>query len=78
MRGIYICDPANRLIDAITGSMVTMYTWDANGNLTSDGSNTYTYDTANRLIEYTDGTTSIVSSYAYDGLGNRYGGHGTD
>jgi len=31
------------------------YTWDNNGNLTSDGTNTYTYDYANRLVSLTNG-----------------------
>ncbi len=41
----YIPDDANRLtsVNGVT------YTWDANGNLLSDGIKTYTYDSANRL-----------------------------
>ncbi|MBL8120714.1 MAG: RHS repeat-associated core domain-containing protein, partial [Anaerolineae bacterium] len=40
-------------------------TFDANGNLTNDGTNTYTWDRANRLL-------SVGSSaYAYDGSGSR-------
>jgi YD repeat-containing protein len=46
------------------------FTYDNNGNLTSDGANTYTsYDRANRLREVTNGTTTI--QYAYDGMGRR-------
>lgn len=41
------------------------FTYDANGNLTSDGTNTYVWDRANRLL-----STGGVS-YAYDGAGNR-------
>jgi len=41
------------------------YTYDARGNLTNDGVNTYTWDRANRLL------SSTGVSYAYDGLGNR-------
>ncbi|MBF0384621.1 MAG: RHS repeat protein, partial [Candidatus Omnitrophica bacterium] len=45
------------------------YAYDGNGNLTSDGANTYTYDEENRL------TSVIVSGseaiYSYDGLGRR-------
>lgn len=40
-------------------------TYDANGNLTNDGTNTYVWDRANRLLSVGS------SSYAYDGLGNR-------
>ncbi len=40
-------------------------TYDANGNLTNDGTNTYVWDRANRLL-------SVGSSvYAYDGMNNR-------
>jgi RHS repeat-associated protein len=42
------------------------YDYDANGNLTSDGGNTYTYDAENRLVSSTlSGGTSIT----YDPLG---------
>jgi RHS repeat-associated protein len=42
------------------------YGYDANGNLTSDGSNTYTYDAENRLVSSSlSGGTSIT----YDPLG---------
>jgi len=45
------------------------YTWDANGNLLSDGSRTYTYDHANRLLSVLQGGNSY--SFAYNGLGDR-------
>lgn len=41
------------------------YTYDANGNRTSDGTSTYTYDQANRL------TANLTTRYAYDGDGLR-------
>ena len=45
-------------------------TWDKNGNLTQDNTGaTYTYDSANRLKTVTQGST--VSSYVYNGLGDR-------
>ncbi|MEM8531768.1 MAG: RHS repeat-associated core domain-containing protein [Chloroflexota bacterium] len=47
------------------------YTYDAAGNLTSDGITTYTYDTANRLIQ--TNTAGQISSYTYDGHGNLIG-----
>ena len=54
------------------------YTFDANGNLLSDGQNTYTYDSANRLSSVSSSTSaslstgqSTVSSYQYNGLGDR-------
>jgi RHS repeat-associated protein len=50
-------------VDGIT------YTWDANGNMLSDGVNTYAYDKANRLKSFTG--ASLSASYAYNGLGDR-------
>jgi RHS repeat-associated protein len=63
----YTYDIANRLtsVDGIS------FTWDANGNLISDGDTTYTYDVANRLRTVVqDGTTY---SFSYNGLGDRVG-----
>jgi RHS repeat-associated protein len=47
----YIYDAANRLQFSLSGGQLTTYTWDLRGNLTSDGSQSYTYDQANRLVE---------------------------
>lgn len=44
-------------------------TYDTNGNLTSDGTFTFAYDSANRLITAT--ATGITASYAYDSRGQR-------
>jgi RHS repeat-associated protein len=43
--------------------------YDANGNLTSDGSNTYTYDIENRLVTASGAHTA---SLAYDPVGRLY------
>jgi RHS repeat-associated protein len=61
----YTYDAANHMtsVDGVT------YTWDANGNMLSDGANTYTYNKANRL---TGVTGTDVSSFTYNGLGDRY------
>jgi YD repeat-containing protein len=61
----YAYDPANRLVN-VDG---VDYTWDANGNLLSDGVRTFTYDAANRLTSVTSGT--LTTTFEYDGLGNR-------
>jgi len=45
------------------------FTWDANGNLTSDGVRSYTYDHANRLTQVTEG--SLTTQFAYNGDGVR-------
>jgi RHS repeat-associated protein len=41
------------------------YAYDANGNMTNDGSNTLVYDAENRLLSATNGGAS--GSYSYDG-----------
>jgi RHS repeat-associated protein len=46
------------------------FTYDANGNLTSDGARTYTYDTENRLVGSTGATDNYV--FRYDPLGRLY------
>ena len=61
----YTYDAANRLT-SVNG---VAYTWDNNGNLLNDGTSVYTYDAANRLKTVTQGST--VSSYVYNGLGDR-------
>ena len=42
--------------------------YDANGNLTNDGTNTYLWDARNRLVSISGGATA---SFAYDPLGRR-------
>lgn len=44
---------------------------DDNGNLLSDGSKTYVYDFANRLIQVTNPLNATTSNYTYDALGRR-------
>ncbi len=61
----YTYDAANRLT-AVNG---VPYTWDANGNLLSDGSKTYLYNTANQLITVT--APGLTWSAAYNGDGAR-------
>jgi RHS repeat-associated protein len=60
-----------------TGSVdYTMYvqgttsypTYDSNGNMTSDGTNTFTWDGENRLIQVTYPGVGNYSQFAYDGL----------
>ena len=58
-------DPANRLT-SVNGQAVQ---WDDNGNMLADGQAVYKYNTANKLVGVTKGTSSIV--YAYSGLGDR-------
>jgi RHS repeat-associated protein len=47
------------------------FTYDPNGNMTSDGSKTYTWDAENRLVEVKQGG-NMLAAFAYDGEGRRY------
>ena len=59
--------PTNTVIPSATTNQITgsPYTYDANGNMTNDGSNTLVYDAENRTLSATNGTTS--GTYTYDG-----------
>jgi RHS repeat-associated protein len=46
----------------------TPLTYDANGNLTNDGTNTYTWDARNHMAGISGGNTA---SFVYDGVGRR-------
>ena len=54
---------------AVSNSVGVKYIFDANGNLLSDGVNTYTYDSANRLISFVSPSGTV--SYRYNGMGDR-------
>lgn len=51
------------------------YGYDLNGNLTSDGGRTYTYDVENRLVEVSGGGSSMT--LRYDPLGRLYETNGS-
>jgi RHS repeat-associated protein len=55
------------------GTAIPSLTYDANGNLTNDGTRTYTWDMANRLVKigYIALGGSASSTITYDGLGRR-------
>ncbi len=61
----YTYDAANRL----TSVGGVTYTWDDNGNLTSDGVRDYDYDRANRLTQVTG--SPLTTQFAYNGDGVR-------
>ena len=52
-----------------TGAART-FTHDADGNMSSDGTRTFDWDAANRLVSVRQGTT-VLASFAYDGRGRR-------
>jgi RHS repeat-associated protein len=53
-----------------TTNRVANFSYDANGNVTFDGTNTYAYDAENRMISTTS-PTSVVTNYTYDAEGRR-------
>jgi RHS repeat-associated protein len=58
-------DPANRQVTFDT----TQLTYDANGNLTSDGTKSYHWDARDRLIELSG--PGLIASFQYDALARR-------
>jgi len=60
---------ANTYEVSISGSSKT-FTYDANGNLTSDGTRTLEWDAENRLVRVVIGVEEVVS-FSYDGEGRR-------
>ena len=52
------------------GASSKSFTYDLNGNLTSDGSQTYTWDAEDRLVAVSQGG-SALASFTYDGGGRR-------
>jgi len=50
----------------VSGGAVQSFTYDANGNMTSDGTRTYAWDAENRLIKITESTKT--TDIEYDGF----------
>lgn len=63
VRTTYTDDDADQLDMAQQVSTTWQYTYNANGNLISDDVKSYTYDSANRLIQVTD--RSVVTNLSY-------------
>jgi RHS repeat-associated protein len=53
----------------VSGGASQSFTYDANGNMTSDGTRTFTWDAENRLLQITYPGTGNSTQFAYDGLG---------
>ena len=61
-------------LNQLTALASQALSWDANGNLLSDGSRTYTWDAENRLVAIAyPGQTGKQTAFTYDGLGRRTG-----
>jgi RHS repeat-associated protein len=54
---------------SVNGGSTTSLSYDLNGNMTSDGTNSYSWDAENRMIKITYPGTNNFSSFVYDGLG---------
>jgi len=69
---VYEYDDANRLVlsevEGLTNVDDQAYTWDANGNLLSDGTRTFTYTVANRLTQVVSGTVTTPGGSGIAGL----------
>ncbi|MEK6301162.1 MAG: RHS repeat-associated core domain-containing protein [Acidobacteriota bacterium] len=61
--------PTNRLTSVTTSGVTATYSYDSAGNVTNDGSHTYTYDAENRIATVDGGTTATC---AYDTSNQRY------
>jgi RHS repeat-associated protein len=66
----YAPNGLNQYSSLTSASGTTNFGYDPNGNLTSDGTNTYTYDIENRLVTEVNGTVTV--SLIYDPLGRLY------
>jgi RHS repeat-associated protein len=60
--------PTNQIQSVTASGNTTPYTYDAAGNLTSDGLHTYQYDAEDRIVTVDSGNTA---AYAYDYLNRR-------
>lgn len=58
----------NKTVTVDTGSSATL-TYDNDGNLTNDGTNTYQWDAENRLVQINYPGSGNNSQFSYDGLG---------
>ena len=67
-------DPASRATElentTDSGTQTFTYTYDANGDVLSEDSSTYTYDALDRLVGWYDPVGDVTTAYAYDAAGN--------
>lgn len=62
--------PNNNQLLGLSGSETIAYSHDANGNVITDGSFTYTWDALNRLVQVQE-SGSIIATYGYDSQNRR-------
>lgn len=58
-------------VNAYTTAGALAYTYNAKGNLTSDGVRTFVYDFANRLVQVENGAGDLLAAYRYFADGRR-------
>jgi RHS repeat-associated protein len=68
--GTYSYVTGSNKLGAIAGSNPMSFAYDANGNTTTENTQTFAYDLLNRLITITDNGTQIAS-YTYNSLNQR-------
>jgi RHS repeat-associated protein len=61
-----LASPVSVTVSTGTSALLT---YDENGNMTSDGTNTYAWDAENRLVRITYPGTGQTSTFSYDALG---------
>jgi RHS repeat-associated protein len=64
----YTYDAANRLLVSQSPGHLVTHTWDARGNLVSDGTFTYTHNAARRMVRAYSLTSTVVYTYNAAGL----------
>jgi RHS repeat-associated protein len=64
----YTYDAANRLLVSQSPGHLVTTTWDARGNLVSNGTFTYTYNAAGRMVRAEGVTLTLVYTYNASGL----------
>jgi RHS repeat-associated protein len=63
-------DTSNRITQQSTG-VVNGPSYDASGEMTDDGANTYLYDAEGRICASRSSTSGTITGYIYDAEGNR-------
>ncbi|EGW21445.1 RHS repeat-associated core domain-containing protein [Methylobacter tundripaludum] len=67
----YNTDPNSNRLQNQSGAQTVSYSYDPAGNLTSDGTFSYSYNAAGRRIATTNTTTAQTTNYGYDAIGQR-------
>ncbi len=66
----YTYNTTNNQLTASTGTAPKTYSYDTNGNITTDGVHTFTYDELNRITQV-EKDSSVIAIYGYDASNRR-------